>query len=103
MLNRIKKNSTVVVISGKDKGKQGAVIELSLSKNLVKVKDVAVVSHYKKARGQGETSGIVKAEAFIDMSKVMPVCGSCKKATVPRVKFVDNKKMLTCKRCEEII
>jgi large subunit ribosomal protein L24 len=103
MLNRIKKNSTVAVISGKDKGKQGSVIEFLPKENKIKVKDVAVVAHYRKARRQGETSAIVRAEAFISMSKVMPVCGSCKKPTVPRVKLVDNKKMLMCKRCEEII
>lgn len=100
---RIKKNSTVVVISGKDKGKQGPVIEILLKKNKIKVKDVAIATRHVKARKQGEVSGIVKSEAFIDLSKVMPVCGSCKKATVPRMKLVDNKKMLACKRCNEII
>jgi large subunit ribosomal protein L24 len=100
---RIKKNNTVVVISGKDKGKQGPVIEILANKNKIKVKDVAVVTRHVKARRQGETGGIIKSEAFIDMSKVMPLCGSCKKATVPKVKLVDNKKMLACKRCEEII
>jgi len=100
---RIKKNKTVVVISGKDKGKQGNVIEILPKKGKVKVENVAVMSRHTKARKQGETSGIIKSEAFIDISKVMPVCGSCKKATTVRVGIVDNKKNLICKHCNEII
>lgn len=99
----IKKNSTVVVLSGKDKGKQGQVLEILPKRNKVKVKDVAILVHHKKARKQGETSGIIRAESFIDISKVMSVCGSCKKPTRAQVKIVNNKKALTCKRCNEII
>jgi large subunit ribosomal protein L24 len=100
---RIKKNNTVLVISGKYKGKQGSVIDILPEKNKIKVKDVAIVARHVKARRQGDVSGIIRSEAFIDMSNVMPVCGSCMKATVPRVKLVDDKKMLACKRCEEVI
>ena len=99
----IKKDSIVVVLSGKYKGKQGPVLEILPKQNKVKVKDVAILVHHKKARRQGEVSGIIRAESFIDMSKVMSVCGSCKKPTRPNVKIVDNKKALTCKRCNEII
>lgn len=99
----IKKNSTVKVLSGKDKGKEGIVLEISPKHNQVKVKDVAILVHHKKARRQGEVSGIIRAESFIDISKVMAVCGSCKQPTRAQVKIVDNKKALSCKRCNEII
>ena len=74
MVARVKKNDTVVVLSGKDKGKKGIVLEIVPEKNLVRVKDVAVVTRHVKARRQGEASGIKKEEGFICLSKVMPVC-----------------------------
>ncbi len=74
MVARVKKNDTVMVISGKDKGKKGIVLAVDSEKNLVKVKDVAVVTKHVKARRQGETSGIKKEETFISLSKVMPMC-----------------------------
>ena len=74
MVARVKKNDTVMVISGKDKGKKGIVLEIVPEKNLIKVKDVAVVTKHVKARRQGEASGIKKEETFISLSKVMPMC-----------------------------
>ena len=74
MVARIKKNDVVIVISGKDKGKKGAVLEIVPGKNLVRVKDVALVTRHVKARRQGEVSGVKKEESFISFSKVMPVC-----------------------------
>ncbi len=70
---RIKKHDTVVVITGKDKGKRGRVLELDLDKNLVKVAGVAILTKHYKARRQGETSSIKKQESYIQISNVMLV------------------------------
>ncbi len=70
---RIKKGDMVYVLTGKDKGKKGAVIAILPKKGKVMVKDVAVVTRHVKARKQGETPGIKKEERFIDISNVMPV------------------------------
>ncbi|MBA3954550.1 50S ribosomal protein L24 [Candidatus Dependentiae bacterium] len=70
---RIKKNDTVIVLTGKDKGKRGTVLEIVLDKNLVKVKGIAVVTKHVKAKRQGENSGIVKQEGYINASNVMLV------------------------------
>lgn len=103
MIARIKKNDTVLVISGKDKGKQGTVIKSAPKKGLVLVKDVAVTTRHVKARRAGEVSGIKKEESFIDASKVMPICTSCKKPTRINVKLLDTgKKTRMCNQCEEI-
>lgn len=69
----IKKNDTVVILSGKDKGKKGTVLEILPKKGKVKVRDVAIVVRHVKARKQGESSAIIRSEAFIDLSKVMLV------------------------------
>lgn len=83
---RIKKNDTVVILSGKDKGKQGAVIDILPKKGKVKVRGVAMVTRHVKARREGEASMIKKEEGFIDASKVMPVCPKTGKPT--RVNYI---------------
>ena len=104
-MRSIKKNDAVVVITGKDKGKQGSVIELLLKKGKVKVKDVAILTCHKKARKADDVSGIVKKEGWIDLSNVMLVCSACKKPS--RVGFDQvtdgGKKVRMCQRCKEII
>src|SRR5438105_3837680 len=72
-MERIKKQDTVMVIAGKDKGKQGTVIDILPKEGKVKVKGIALATHHVKARRQGETSMIKKEEAFIDISNVMPI------------------------------
>lgn len=102
MMMRVKKNDTVIVLSGKDKDKKGTVIDILPKKGKVKIKDVAIVARHTKPRKQGETPKIVKKESFIDISKVMPICNACQKPTIYSVKMVDNIKKLACKHCKEI-
>lgn len=82
---RIKKNDTVMVMTGKDKGKTGQVFELDLKHERVKVRGVAIAVKHVKARREGEASSIKKEEGFIHISNVMPVVPSTGKPT--RVKF----------------
>ena len=70
MVARIKKNDTVVVLSGKDKDKKGTVIEVLPKKGKVLVKDIALVTRHVKARKQGEVSGIKKEESYINASMI---------------------------------
>lgn len=69
----IKKNETVLVITGKDKGKKGVVLEVLPKKNKVLVKGVAITTRHVKARRQGEVAGIKKEENYIHISNVVPV------------------------------
>lgn len=100
---RVKKNDNVIVISGKDKGKQGTIIAISPKKDKVKVKGIAVVARHTKARRAGQPSGILRSESFICMSKVMPVCTACKQPTRVATKSLEaGKRARSCKRCSEI-
>ncbi len=102
MLVRIKKNDTAVVLSGKDRGKEGTVLKVDHKKGKVMVQGVAVQTRHVKPRGQGHVGGIIKEESLIPLSKVMPVCPTCKKRC--RVKSVvqgDNAKVRGCHRCNE--
>lgn len=103
MVARVKKNDKVVVLSGKDKGKEGNVIAILPKEGKVLVKNVAVVTKHKKARKAGEIAGICKEESFINASKVMPVCSACKKACRVNTKLLENgNRARMCNRCEEI-
>ena len=103
MVNRIKKNDLVHVLSGKDKDKQGVVISILPQKGKVLVKGVAVMTKHVKARKAGDVAGIRKEESFIDITKVMPVCSACKKPSRVNSKVLDTGKTArVCNRCEEI-
>ena len=96
---KIKKGDTVVVLSGKDKGKQGKVQVVIPSDRKVVVEGVNIVTCHTKPRRQGETGGIVKREAAIYASKVQVVCPKCSKDTRVAYKIEDGKKSRVCKHC----
>ena len=96
---KIKKGDTVVVLSGKDKGKQGKVqVAIPADRKMV-VEGVNIVTCHTKPRRQGETGGIVKREAAIYASKVQVVCPKCKKGTRVAFKIENGKKSRICKHC----
>ena len=95
----IKKGDTVVVLSGKDKGKQGVVLEAMPESRKVIVEKVNVATRHQKPRTQGEQGGIIKKEAPIYACKVMRVCPKCNKPTRPASKVVDGKRVRVCKKC----
>ena len=77
----IKTGDNVQIMSGKDKGKQGKVLEVSPKEKKVIVEGRNLVTKHVKPRRQGEQGGLVKAEAPIYACKVMPVCPKCNKPT----------------------
>ena len=96
----IKKDDLVVVLSGKDKGKQGKVLAVQPQAGKVIVEGINVVSRHTKPRKQGEEGGILKKEAAIYACKVQKVCPKCGKATRPAHKMLaDGKKVCVCKKC----
>ena len=96
----IRKDDTVIVLSGKDKGKQGKVLEAMPETRKVVVEKVNVATRHQKPRKQGEEGGIMKKEAPIYACKVMRVCPKCDKPTRPAHKtLADGKKVRVCKKC----
>ena len=96
----IKKGDTVVVLSGKDKGKKGAVLQVMPKDGKVIVEKVNVASRHTKPRKQGEQGGIIKKEIPLHACKVQRVCPKCDKATRPAHKMMaDGKKVRVCKKC----
>jgi large subunit ribosomal protein L24 len=98
----VKRGDTVVVIAGKDKGKEGKVVSAIPSQNKVIVEGVAMAKKHQKARMQGQESGIINKEMPIDASNVMRVCPKCGKPSRVGVKvFEDGSKARYCKKCGE--
>ena len=96
----IKKDDVVVVLSGKDKGKQGKVLEVQPKAGKVIVEKVNVVSRHTKPRKQGDQGGILKKEAPIYACKVQRVCPKCNKPTRHAHKLLEGgKKVRVCKKC----
>ena len=95
----VKKNDTVVVLSGKDKGKQGKVLSVDPKAGKVIVEKVNVASRHQKPRRQGEEGGIIQKETPIYACKVMTVCPKCNKATRVAHMVEGGKKVRVCKHC----
>lgn len=95
----VKVNDTVLVITGKYKGKQGKVLATFPKANKVAVEGVNIVHKHEKARKANETSKIVTEEAPIDVSNVEVVCDKCGKATRVGHSVVGDKKVRVCKKC----
>jgi len=100
---KIKRDDTVLVIAGKDKGRKGKVLKVIPAKSRVVVENVNVVKRHTRP-SQTHQGGIVEKEAPIHVSNVMLVCPKCGDPT--RVGFSvleDGTKRRLCKRCGEII
>ena len=95
----IRKDDKVVVLSGKDKGKQGKVLTADPKAMKVIVEGVNVATKHQKPRKQGEEGGIIKVETPIYASKVQLVCPKCGKATRVGHKIENGKKTRVCKKC----
>ena len=95
----IRKDDKVVVISGKDKGKEGKVLIANPKAGKLVVEGVNVATKHQKPRKQGEEGGIIKVETPIYACKVKVVCPKCGKPTRVAHKLDGDKKVRVCKKC----
>ena len=95
----IKKDDLVVVLSGKEKGKEGKVLGTVPKSTKIVAEGINMVTCHVKPRKQGETGGIVQREAAMYASKVQVVCPKCNKGTRIAHKIENGKKTRVCKHC----
>jgi len=101
---KIRRNDTVVVIAGKDKGKRGKVRQSLPDENRVVVEGVNMVKRHMKPRGTAKQAGIIEREAPIHVSDVMILCGKCSRPARTSTRIVeDGNKVRVCRRCGEMI
>ncbi len=100
----VKKGDTVLVLAGKDKGKQAKIIAAVPGKSKVFVEGVNVVKRHTRPTQAAPQGGIVEKEAPMHVSKVMLVCPACKKATrIKKTALASGKFVRACKKCGEIV
>jgi large subunit ribosomal protein L24 len=100
----IRKNDTVLVIAGKDRGKKGKVRKALPRDAKVIVEGINMIKRHSKARGAARQAGIIELEAPLDVSNVMLICNKCSKPA--RVGFRvlgDGRKARVCRSCHEVI
>ena len=95
----IKKDDTVIVISGDDKGTKGKVIAVSPEEGKAIVEGVNVQKKHVKPRKQGEAGGILDVEGAVYVSKLQLFCSNCNKGVRVGYKTEDGKKVRVCKKC----
>ena len=99
----VKKGDTVVVLSGKDKGKEGKIIEAQPKHGKVIVEGVNKVKRHTKPNIKAPQGGILTKEAPLHACKVMLVCPACSKPTRIAHKEVNGQKVRVCKKCGEVV
>lgn len=98
---QIKKNDTVLVTSGKEKGKRGRVIEVYPKQSRVLIEKLNMIKRHTRPNQQLRQGGIVEKEAPISASNVKLVCAKCDKPTsTSRKTQADGSRPRVCKACE---
>lgn len=99
---KIRKDDTVEIISGKDKGKRGSVIRVIREKDRVIVSGLNLVKKAMKKKSQQDRGGIVEIEAPLHISNVMVVCKKCGPVKIG-YKIEGDKKIRVCRKCGEAL
>lgn len=99
----VKKGDTVVVLSGKDKGKEGKIISAMPRAGKVVVEGVNKVKRHSKPSLKVPNGGIITKEMPLHACKVQLVCPACNKPTRVGHKDVNGKNSRVCKKCGEVI
>lgn len=101
---QIRKNDSVMVIAGKERGKTGKVLRVLTDKDAVIIERLNMVKRHTKPRGPQQSGGIVEKEAAIHASNIMIMCDKCNApARVGRKVLADGKKIRICRNCNEAL
>ena len=101
----IRKNDSVVVTTGKDRGKRGRVLRVVPDKNRLIVEGVNIIKRHTKANPQRNIKGgLVEREAPLHASNVQLLCPECGKPTRLGKKILgDGRKVRVCRKCEGVV
>lgn len=100
----IKKDDKVKIITGKDKGKIGKVLQVDRKKDRLLVENINVVKRHTRPSAQNRQGGIVESEAPISWSNAMLMCNKCLSPIRIQMKQLDDgKKVRVCRKCSEVI
>lgn len=100
---KIKKNDTVLIMVGKDRGKKGKVMQILPRENKIVVEGINEQYRHLKARRGKEKGERIKFNAPIVSSAIMVLCPKCNKPTKIGIKVQEKDKKRFCKKCKELI
>src|ERR1043166_2544556 len=100
-VRRLRKDDTIMVIAGKERGKTGKVLRVLADEDRVLIERVNLVKRHVKPRGVQQPGGIQEKEAPIHLSNVLPICGRCNKPTRIGTRRAGGEVQRMCKRCGE--
>ena len=98
---KLKKEDTVEIIAGKDKGKRGRILKILRDKDRVVVEGANIVKKAKKRKNQRDRGGIIEIEAAIHSSNVAKVCKKCGPTRIG-YKIDGKEKTRICRKCGEV-
>jgi len=100
---RIKKGDTVLIISGKDKGKKGAILQVFPKEAKVMIEGINLRKKHQKPKRTGEKGQIITLPSPISISNVKFICPKCGKPTRVSYKILEKNKVRICKKCGQEI
>lgn len=101
---KLKKNDKIKIISGKDKGKTGKIIQVFPKLNKIVVEGLNIRIKHMRPKKQGEKGQKIEFSAPLNASKAVFSCPKCGRVSRIGYKFLENKdKVRICKKCNEII
>jgi large subunit ribosomal protein L24 len=100
----IRKNDTVLVIAGREKGKRGKVLFVLPARERVVVERINMIKRHQRPTQKLRQGGIIEREAPLHVSNLMLVCGKCDKATRIGIRVLANdRRARVCRRCGELV
>ena len=100
---KLKKGDTVLIISGKDKGKKGKILRVLPNDKRIMVEGVFIMKKHVRPMRQGEKGQRLEIPGYIDASNAKLVCSKCGKAVRIGYKIMGDKKYRICKKCNQEI
>ena len=101
---KVKKNDTVKVIAGKDKGKTGKVLKVYPEKDRAIVQGVNFTKKHTRRTRQDDKGGIIQREASLNISNLAVICKGCNRPTrVGMDILADGSRVRFCKKCKEVL
>jgi len=100
----VKKNDTVLVIAGREKGKKGRVLSIYPSKGRLLIEKINMIRKHMKPTRKYAQGGIIEKEAPLHISNIMLICPKCNKPTrISNTHLQEGRRVRMCKKCREVM
>jgi|SRR3990167_622685 len=100
---KVKKGDTILIMSGKDRGRTGKIIKSLLKENTILVEGINLKKKHIKAKKQGEKGQVIAMPTPLNVSNVKIICPKCSKATRIAYSIIKGSKHRVCKKCKSQI